>query len=95
MQRSPQPTSPANFVTALLVISSPFYPSALGGVCIVGSHPTPAAAKSRLDHALNQVFDTLSEPVRRDGYAAATWVNAHLTCCLADEVTQLRAEAMA
>ena len=42
--------------------------------------------KRRLRDALSEIFDTLSEPVRRDGYAAGTWVNAHLTCCLADEV---------
>ena len=56
---------------------------------------SPPTAKGRLERALGQVFDTLSEPVRRDGYAAATWVNAHLECCLAEEVAQLRAEATA
>ena len=61
----------------------------------VWANVSKQTAKGRLDHALNQVFDTLSGPVRRDGYAAATWVSAHLPCRLPDEVAQLRAEAMA
>ena len=51
-------------------------------------------AKRHLREALNAVFDTRPESVRRDGYAAATWVNAHLVCCLVDELAQLRTEAM-
>lgn len=53
-----------------------------------------ATAKRRLREALNEVFDTLPLPVQRDGYAAATWVSAHAECCLAEEIAQLRAEAL-
>ena len=52
-----------------------------------------STAKVRLNHALSEIFETIAEPVRRDGYAASTWVSAHLECCLVDEVAQLRAEA--
>ncbi len=50
-------------------------------------------AKRRLDVALGEVFDTLPEPVTREGYSAATWVMGHLVCCLAAQVEELKKEA--
>lgn len=41
-----------------------------------------STAKHRLDQALCAVFDTLPEPIPRDGYSAATWAGCHVRCCL-------------
>jgi uncharacterized protein YceK len=51
---------------------------------------SPPTIRRWLDLALSQVFDTLLVPVPRDSYAAATWVMAHLDCCLQEQVVELR-----
>lgn len=46
--------------------------------------------RARLNAGLSDIFETIGEPVERDGWAAAIWVSLHLGCCLAEEAADLR-----
>lgn len=54
-----------------------------------------STAKGRVSNAMAELFDTLSVHVDRDGYAAGTWVSAHLGCCLHDAQAEVSAEPAA
>jgi hypothetical protein len=50
-----------------------------------------ATIRARLNTGLAEIFETVGEPVERDGWTASTWVGLHLACCLASAVAELEA----
>lgn len=54
-------------------------------------HVSLSQAERRLDKAqFGEIFDTIAIEITRDGYGAATWVMAHLICCLVSEVSSVK-----
>lgn len=49
-----------------------------------------ATVRARLNSGLSDIFETIVEPVERDGWTAATWVGLHRGCCLPEAHRDLR-----